>query len=312
MTFHKWLVLSVAFLVASPIDVSNAKAKECGIKGPSSRIVGGRTAAPGEFPWQVSIQGHGSCPGCPWVHGCGGTIISEDWILTAAHCSIIIAKNAAARAACRVVVGAWNVSSTSENTQSIGIDRVFVHPGYVDENMTDAGIILNPGSMDIALLKLNRSINFNDPFVGPACMPNLTNEYRGRPDCVVSGWGLTEHEYEQHSLAWIMGPHSTLQKASGRIWTRKAAQAAWAPVILDDALLAFGRPRHAGMPGMMPCHGDSGGPLVCKEENGAYSVVGVFSTMPDNCTTSQGETQPGLFTEVAAVNDWLLETQSLH
>jgi len=62
---------------------------------------------------------------------------------------------------------------------------------------------------------------------------------------------------------------------------------------------------------MSQCGGDSGGPLVCKEVNGAYSLVGVVSYGTVHCGMSAGEIQPGLSTEVAAFNDWLLDTQSL-
>lgn len=45
----------------------------------TERIVGGSDAGPLEFPWQVSVQVFSS-------HQCGGVIIDEYWILTAAHC----------------------------------------------------------------------------------------------------------------------------------------------------------------------------------------------------------------------------------
>jgi secreted trypsin-like serine protease len=51
----------------------------------SGRIVGGNLADPAEYPSQVSIRSLGS-------HGCGGTIISETWVLTAAHCLTGFAK----------------------------------------------------------------------------------------------------------------------------------------------------------------------------------------------------------------------------
>ena len=55
----------------------------------------------------------------------------------------------------KVVVGAWNLTSTTENTQDIKIDRVFIHPGYTSGNLTHSG------KSDIALIKLKRNINFN-------------------------------------------------------------------------------------------------------------------------------------------------------
>lgn len=59
-------------------------AKECGINGPSPvRIVGGENAVKGEFPWQASLQTTSSSG---WYHTCGGSLIDNEWLLTAAHC----------------------------------------------------------------------------------------------------------------------------------------------------------------------------------------------------------------------------------
>merc|ERR1712142_1076360 len=57
---------------------------ECGKRGPKNRVVGGHEAGPGEWPWQVYLQ-HRSA-GSSTSFSCGATILSEDWVLTAAHC----------------------------------------------------------------------------------------------------------------------------------------------------------------------------------------------------------------------------------
>lgn len=51
----------------------------CGQAPLNNKIVGGGAAAPGAWPWQVSIQLRG-------IHFCGGSLINEIWVLSAAHC----------------------------------------------------------------------------------------------------------------------------------------------------------------------------------------------------------------------------------
>ena len=84
-------------------------------KNPKFRIVGGREASRGEFPHQVSLQVYSR-------HFCGGAIISERWVLTAAHC--------VSRGSITVMAGKHNIHESEDTEQNVEVDDVYVHEQF--------------------------------------------------------------------------------------------------------------------------------------------------------------------------------------
>uniref|UniRef100_A0A3B4AQP6 pancreatic elastase II n=1 Tax=Periophthalmus magnuspinnatus TaxID=409849 RepID=A0A3B4AQP6_9GOBI len=125
-----------------------------------SRVVGGNDARKHSWPWQVSLQY--SAPSGNWYHTCGGTLISDQWVLTAAHC--IGEKKY------RVYLGKHSMRNKQEpDSIAISPSKLFTHPEY------DSWKIRN----DIALIKLSTPVTFTD------VLPH------GQP-CYVTGWGHLE------------------------------------------------------------------------------------------------------------------------
>ncbi|XP_017775824.1 PREDICTED: chymotrypsin-1-like [Nicrophorus vespilloides] len=110
------------------------------------RIVGGEKAEDGAFPYQISLRSYGS-------HSCGGSIINENWILTAAHC-----VQGASASSMSVVVGSNKLSAGGE---SYKVSKAIYHENKFNEKV--------------------QPINLADNSIG------------GGEDCVLSGWGRTSY-----------------------------------------------------------------------------------------------------------------------
>lgn len=255
-----------------------------------ARIVNGIPAEPGQFPWQISIrfkrplyQG-----GLAIEHNCGGSLIDECWVLSAAHCFPEKKKGKY-----YIRVGDTNNDVEEGTEQDFDIDKLIVHEDY--------RLYPSPRN-DIALIKLRRNSNgqcatFGE-LVQPACLPGENFPMKSEGDlCQVSGWGVTNtslgHSSAKPNLQWVTLP--TLKTAYCNARYNRAKQ-----YFLEDVMFCAGQKEG----GQDACTGDSGGPYVCRNSEGRYAVTGVVS-FGIGCARKK---YPGVYTKVASFNDWIRAT----
>ncbi|XP_046685861.1 serine protease snake-like [Homalodisca vitripennis] len=224
----------------------------CNIEG-VPLIVGGVEAALKEFPHMAAL-GFGLTPNtAKWL--CGGTLISEHFVLTAAHCLDHFSVGRPKF----VKLGMVNVlRDYSKNVQIHKIDKTIFYPYY---NKT---VKMN----DIGLIKLEGKVQFNT-YALPACLDSegIIKEARA----IATGWGKTRNDVREGS--------ATLLKVTLNI------------IGINDCKVAFSRKRRYGeldetrmcagdlKGGKDTCQGDSGGPIqtILEHPFCMYRIVGVTS-----------------------------------
>ncbi|XP_055345810.1 trypsin-3-like isoform X2 [Paramacrobiotus metropolitanus] len=145
------------------------------------RIIGGFTAAVGEFPWMASLRKRDSYNTS--IHKCGATLLHPEWIITAAHCAYRIRKR-------RMVIrlGALDVDYDDQADDSLSyvdarVASVKIHPDF------DSVTFEN----DLALLKLSEPVRLA-PNIVPICLAPFM-DYIGTFG-MLAGWGLTNPGYQ--------------------------------------------------------------------------------------------------------------------
>ncbi|KAH1186769.1 hypothetical protein KIL84_019518 [Mauremys mutica] len=151
-----------------PVDLENQKSFL--LSGFFSRIVGGRNSVAGGQPWQVSLK-------LGRFHFCGGSLIQEDVVVTAAHCVFTLEQKLVKNLI--VTVGEHNLRKTDEQEQNIPVSQVIVHPDFNR---------LGYMHSDIALLYLKYRVKYGRR-VQPICLPHRDDKFEAGTLCVASGWG---------------------------------------------------------------------------------------------------------------------------
>ncbi|GIY33477.1 serine protease 41 [Caerostris darwini] len=240
---------------------THAPRRQCGRRfGRIARIVGGSDTYEGEFPWTVSIR-------LLTTHYCGGVIINEWWVLTAAHC----VKRYSSRYF-RVRVGEKDVSVDGFRSEyDIHVDEIVIHPEFGQPRRY---------SNDLALLKLKRPMVFNY-YTQPICLPNPYTELDGRIATVV-GWGWMNEIDKKKS--------ERLQKVMVPILNNTLCSRWYHEVYSTYVKIYSART------------GDSGGPLIMVEDN-HFSIIGIVSAGV-GCGRKH---LPGIYSRVALFVPWIKE-----
>ncbi|XP_041434057.1 serine protease 27-like, partial [Xenopus laevis] len=257
-------------IVSPPTTASVPPA--CGSPLISSRIVGGSNATDGEWPWQISSGFKGS-------HICGGSVISNRWILTAAHCF----ENSWSPSDYEVQLGAYQLFQTSPNEIISSVERIIVNSEYVHPS----------NGADIALLNLTSPITYTK-YILPICLPSTSDSFNEGMECWVTGWGTTVYEAKPHTLQEVMTP--LISRAScNQMYHLDSQTSASIEISPSDQICAGFA---AGQKDS--CQGDSGGPLVCKLQGIWYQIRIV--SWGEGCADKN---RPGVYTLVPAYQSWL-------
>ncbi|XP_060245078.1 transmembrane protease serine 6 isoform X1 [Meriones unguiculatus] len=248
-------------------DGSDEQHCDCGLQGPSSRIVGGAVSSEGEWPWQASLQIRGR-------HICGGALIADRWVMTAAHC--FHEDSMASPRLWTVFLGKMRQNARWPGEVSFKVSRLFLHP-YHEEDSHD---------YDVALLQLDHPVVYSAT-VRPVCLPAPSHFFEPGQRCWITGWGALREG----------GPgSSTLQKVDVELVPQDLCSEAYRYQVTPRMLCAGYRKGKKDA-----CQGDSGGPLVCREPSGRWFLAGLVSW-------GLGCGRPnffGVYTRVTHVINWI-------
>merc|ERR1719341_1618024 len=237
----------------------------CGIEGPpgvESKIVGGHEAQENQWPWQVALFIDDA-----WF--CGGALISENYVLTAAHC-------ADGASYFDVMAGAHNVRASSEpHRVEITSYNGWTHPQWNTQDLSN----------DLALIELPSPIDIND-YIKPSCMPSAGDTADASELVTCTGWGKPSDS--------AGGISNVLRVVEDRpVISNAACNDVYG--IVGSGVFCIGTTGGKGT-----CNGDSGGPINMKAGMTKAGIVSFGASA--GCEVGY----PNGFTRVEYYLDWIM------
>ncbi|XP_046721875.1 serine protease 27-like isoform X2 [Silurus meridionalis] len=248
---------------------SFAQVDGCGQAPLNTKIVGGQDAVPGSWPWQVSIQTGGR-------HFCGGSLINQNWVLSAAHCFKSVSAGSLT-----LLLGMKNLKESNQNIQAKSVTKIFINQQYDTVSQNN----------DIALIQLSTPVTIND-YVRPVCLATNNSSFPSGINVWVTGFGRISSNVNLPSP-------QTLQEVQLPIVNNSDCAKAYKAVSITDNMLCAGFTQG----GKDSCQGDSGGPLV-STSSGAWTQAGIVS-FGKGCALPNF---PGVYTRVSQYQDWIYST----
>jgi len=241
------------------------------------------TMLPGELPQPMIVGGYPVDPACPnckydfmvslqtdgWFggHFCGGSLVREDWVVTAAHC-----VQGTSPSSIEVVIGLHNVNGTN-GSQTRDVDQIIIHPQYSGNSLNN----------DYALLRLSSPITDFEPI--QLCTDTAHDE-----EPVMSttmGWGATSSGGSSSNI--LLEVDVPIDDSCG----------SYSNSDITNNMVCAGD----GNGGEDSCQGDSGGPLIMTNDDGEYELIGIVS-WGYGCAEAQ---YPGVYSKIHSRLDWFFQ-----
>ncbi|KAB0800986.1 hypothetical protein PPYR_05340 [Photinus pyralis] len=238
----------------------------CGITSSSSRRTSEKQSR--QWPWLAALYR----PGDTQFSFCGGAVITDRHILTAAHCI-----HSASKDNIRVRLGEYNFMQVGETrARDFGVKDITEHKEY------DPATYLH----DIAIVTLDKPTVF-DTYIWPICLPPMNGSYVNET-VIIAGWGQESYS----------GPTSAiLREVAVPVWEQEKCVESFTQRITENNLCAA-----AYEGGKDSCLGDSGCPLLYKLDNGRWATIGIVS-WGIGCGNKD---QPGIYTRVDKYIPWIV------
>jgi secreted trypsin-like serine protease len=246
-----------------------------------------------DYPWIVALYKNGNFT-------CGGTLVSNNWVMTAAHCVYDIDDsdgNATAYDASffKVIIGESThystiTAATASGVSSYDLDSIVINPNYADDEDTDSSS--TDYDYDIALLKLDASYYQPGPAIATSDRFDTLEE---GDELTVIGYGVMSTDDDATADETIP---TTLQQAN--LPYIPTSECIWNDYgYLTDNMFCAGYT--ATDTDIDTCSGDSGGP-VFKKIDGELTLVGVVSWGVSTCSG-----YPGVYTNISNLRSWVMD-----
>ncbi|KAI1303937.1 Serine protease 30 [Halotydeus destructor] len=232
-------------------------------------VVNGHDSAPGDWPWMVYIYGPINLFERGYI--CGGVLVNDQWVLTAAHCLFKFGKYEPNFEVSDTKMVFLKHQFTTRNSEEMWISAAehHEHPGF-------HGNVSKPSyspSYDVALVKLSIKLDLGGKHskLRPVRLP-ISGHKMSHHDCTITGWGLTDAE--TMSRPWDL----VLQEATVAILPHAECDQR----LSDEGGLSEEKMCTVLVDGKgNGCNGDSGGPIQCRiEENGhdIWVLEGIYKS----------------------------------